>query len=37
MILEGIKNKDVKKTRNVIYKAAKRWQELLLKSEKEQK
>lgn len=34
MILEGIKNKDVVKTRDVIYKAAKRWQELLLKSEK---
>lgn len=30
MIFEGIKNRDIKKTRNVIYKASKRWQELLL-------
>jgi len=32
-ILEGIKNRDIKKTRNVIYKESKRWQELLLNSE----
>jgi DNA-binding FadR family transcriptional regulator len=33
MIFEGIKNRDIKKTRNIIYKASKRWQELLLNSE----
>lgn len=32
-ILEGIKNRDIKKTRDVIYKESKRWQELLLNSE----
>jgi DNA-binding FadR family transcriptional regulator len=35
MIFEGIKSRDIKKTRNLIYKSSKRWQELLLKSEKE--
>jgi len=32
-VLEGIKNRDIKKTRDVIYKESKRWQELLLNSE----
>jgi len=32
MILEGIKNKDIEKTRYIIYKESKRWQELLLDS-----
>ena len=32
-ILEGIKNRDIKKTRDIIYRESKRWQELLLNSE----
>jgi len=32
MILEGIKNKDIEKTRNIIYRESKRWKELLLNS-----
>lgn len=36
-ILEGIKNRDIQKTRNVIYESSKRWHELLLKSEQIQK
>jgi len=36
-ILEGIKDRDIQKTRNVIYKQSKVWYELLLKSEQSKK